>query len=142
MKDDEGEGLFGLSGRRLLLVEDNDDCAAAVRYWLEICGARVTTADTVGTALARSRGEVPDLLLVDVFLPDGTGWDVVDRVRASDPAAERLPAVAITGAATPAVVSSARAHGVRHVITKPIAPEALAAALSDCLEAQGAADQI
>ena len=133
--------MFGLSGRRLLLVEDNDDCAEAVREWLEICGAHVTTAHTVGTAIARSRGEVPDLLLVDVFLPDGTGWDVVDRVRASVPAAERLPAVAITGARTPAVVRSARAHGVRHVITKPIAPEALAAALTDCLDAGSPGDQ-
>jgi CheY-like chemotaxis protein len=127
------EGLFGLEGRRLLLVEDNTDCAEALRRWLEICGARVTTADTVGTALARTRDEAPDLMLVDVFLPDGTGWDVVERVRASV-ADSSVPAVAITGAPTPAIVRSAREHGVRHVIAKPIAPEALAAALTDCLE--------
>jgi CheY-like chemotaxis protein len=66
-------------------------------------------------------------------LPDCTGWDVVDRVRASAPAATEVPAVAITGSPTPAVVRSAREHGVRHVIGKPIAPEALAAALTDCL---------
>jgi CheY-like chemotaxis protein len=133
MRQDEEDGLFGLEGRRLLLVEDNPLCADAVRHWLEVCGARVTTASTVGSAVARSRGEVPDLLLVDVFLPDGTGWDVVDRVRASAPAATEVPAVAITGSPTPAVVRSAREHGVRHVIGKPIAPEALAAALTDCL---------
>ncbi len=135
MAHDDGEGLFGLEGRRLLLVEDNGDCAEAMREWLEICGARVTTARTVGGAIARSRGQTPDVLVVDVYLPDGTGWDVVDRVRASLPTGERLPAVAITGAPTPAVVRSARAHGVRHVISKPIAPEALAAALTDCLDA-------
>ena len=129
----EGEGLFGLEGRRLLLVEDNSDCAEAVRHWLEICGARVTTADTVGSALARTEVEPPDLLLVDVYLPDGTGWDVVERVRATVPGGSRVPVVAITGASRAAVAPSARAHGVRHVITKPIAPEALAAALSDCL---------
>lgn len=138
MTHDGKEGLFGLEGLRLLLVEDNSDCAEAVRYWLEICGACVTTADTVGSALARADGRPPDLMLVDVYLPDGTGWDVVERVRASTPGTS-VPAVAITGAPTPAVVRSALAHGVRHVIAKPIAPEKLAAALTDCLERSAAA---
>src|SRR5207244_1124471 len=44
MTHDDDEGLFGLEGRRLLVVEDNTDCAEAVRRWLEICGAQVTTA--------------------------------------------------------------------------------------------------
>jgi len=136
MTHDDREGLFGLEGRRLLLVEDNSDCAEAVRRWLEICGARVTTADTVGSALARTGEDPPDLMLVDVYLPDGTGWDVVDRIRASGAS---VPAVAITGAPTPAVERSARAHGVHHVIAKPIAPEKLAAALTDCLEGSAAA---
>jgi len=130
----EDEGLFGLEGRRLLLVEDNSACADAVRSWLEICGAHVTTADTVGSAVARSHREKPDLMLIDVYLPDGTGWDVVERVRASAPEGARVPAVVITGAPSPAITRSARAHGVRHVIAKPIAPEALAAALTDCLK--------
>jgi CheY-like chemotaxis protein len=134
----QDQGLFGLEGRRLLLVEDNTDCAEAVRYWLEICGARVTTADTVGGALARVHGEAPDLMLVDVYLPDGTGWDVVERVRATVPGGTAVPVVAITGGAPAAIERSARAHGVRHVITKPIAPEALAAALTECLAAPGA----
>jgi CheY-like chemotaxis protein len=134
MAYDEHDGLFGLEGRRLLLVEDNDACAEAVRHWLEICGARVTTADTVGSAVARTHREKPDLMLVDVYLPDGTAWDVVERVRATVPEGARLPAVVITGAPSPAIARSARAHGVRHVIAKPIAPEALAAALTDCLQ--------
>ena len=125
------EGLFGLEGRQLLLVEDNHACADAVRHWLEVCGARVTTAATVGGALARIRHGAPDLVLVDVNLPDGTGWDVVDRVRATGGGA--VPVVAITGASAGALDATARAHGVRHVVTKPIAPAALAAALTECL---------
>jgi CheY-like chemotaxis protein len=127
-------GLFGLEGRELLLVEDNHACADAVRHWLEVCGAHVTTAATVGGALARVRLGAPDLMLVDVNLPDGTGWDVVDRVRETVPGGGTVPVVAITGVSTGALVAAtARAHGVRHVVTKPIAPAALAAALTDCL---------
>jgi CheY-like chemotaxis protein len=75
------EGLFGLEGRRLLLVEDNRACADAVRHWLEVCGAHVTPAGTVGGALARVRHGTPDLMVVDIQLPDGTGWDLVDHAR-------------------------------------------------------------
>jgi CheY-like chemotaxis protein len=137
MAEDE-DGLFGLAGRRLLVVDDNGDCAEAVRQWLEICGAHVTTARTVVSALARMRAEAPDLMLVDVYLPDGTGWDLVDRVRASVPGGTLVPVVAITGGDGASVGRAARAHGVRHVVTKPIAPAELAAALTACLDAPSA----
>jgi|SRR5581483_1669822 len=129
------EGLFGLAGRRLLLVEDNEDCAEAVRRWLEICGATVTTVGTVRSALARMRAEAPDLVLVDVYLPDGTGWDLVERARRTLPEGARVPVVAISASRTESLQDAAHVHGVRHVIAKPIAPEALAAALTDCLAA-------
>jgi CheY-like chemotaxis protein len=134
MTEDE-DGLFGLAGRRLLVVDDNGDCAEAVRRWLEICGAQVTTEGSVVSALARMRRQPADLMLVDVYLPDGTGWDLVDRVRASVPGGTRVPVVAITGADGASVDRAARAHGVRHVVTKPIEPAELAAALAECLEA-------
>jgi CheY-like chemotaxis protein len=129
------EGLFGLAGRRLLVVEDNPACADAMREWLEICGASVTTVATVVAALERARARRPDLIVVDVNLPDGTGWDLLDQFRDSVPDGRAVPVVAITGAPSPSVASSAEARGVRHVIGKPIAPLALAEALSDCLAA-------
>jgi CheY-like chemotaxis protein len=127
------EGLFGLGGRRLLVVEDNDDCACAVRQWLEICGARVSTARSVDAALTRVRHEAPELMLLDVRLPDGTGWELLQRVRAM-PACADVPVVAMTGLRGDAVSAAAERHGVRHLLTKPIAPAALAEALTDCLQ--------
>jgi CheY-like chemotaxis protein len=129
----EAEGLFGLAGRRLLVVEDNRPCAEAVRSWLEICGAKVDVAPTVDAALRRARTTVPDVVLADVFLPDGTAWDFVERLRRNVPSCRRVPVVAITGMAE-GVEQAADQHGVRHLITKPIEPEALAAALADCLD--------
>jgi CheY-like chemotaxis protein len=129
----EVEGLFGLAGRRLLVLEDNRPFAEAVRNWLEICGAKVEVAPTVDAALRRARRTVPDVVLADVFLPDGTAWDFVERLRENVPGGRRVPVVAITGAAE-GVVQVADQHGVRHLITKPIEPEALAAALTDCLD--------
>jgi len=115
------------------VVEDNPLCAEAVREWLQICGATVETAATVRDALARIRRAAPDLVVLDVLLPDGTGWDLLARMRKAVPGGRGVPAVAITGAPPSAVAGPAGEHGVRHVITKPIAAEALAAALADCL---------
>jgi CheY-like chemotaxis protein len=129
----EDEGLFGLGGRRLLIVEDNEDCAVAVRQWLEICGARVSTACSVGSALTRVQHEAPDLMLLDVRLPDGTGWDLLHRLRTTVPGGADVPVVAMTGIRAEAASEAAHRLGVRHVLTKPIAPAALAEALSDCL---------
>jgi CheY-like chemotaxis protein len=123
MTDDGGGGLFGLEGRRLLVVDDDPRCAEAVRTWLEICGARVTVAGSVAAARAALDAAQPELVLLDVFLPDGTAWDVVREIDG------RVPVIAITGAA----VSPAATHGVRHVLSKPIAPDTLASALSECL---------
>jgi CheY-like chemotaxis protein len=133
----EGDGLFGLGGRRLLVVEDNVLCAEAMSRWLEICGATVSTVGSVGDAIERLRAETPDLLLLDVSLPDGSGWDLLERAHAVVPASVHVPTVAITGIPRASVEGQARAYGVRHVVTKPIAPEALADALSDCLAPAG-----
>lgn len=129
------DGLFGLAGRRLLVVEDNAECAGAVREWLEICGAKVSTVGSIGAALRRMRVEAPDVVLLDLRLPDGSGWDLLEQARTSVPGAAHVPVVAITGQERAALAGVARAHGVRHVLTKPIAPAALAEALSDCLTA-------
>jgi CheY-like chemotaxis protein len=134
-KRERDDGLFGLAGRRLLVVEDNTGCADAVRTWLEICGAKVTTVGSIGSALRRLHSAAPDLVLLDVNLPDGSGWELVERLHATVPGGRRVPVVAITGMAADTVDGDARAHGVRYVLTKPIAPEALAHALSESLAA-------
>src|SRR5207244_7324992 len=77
----EAAGRLDLSGRLVLVVEDNESCAEAVSDWLASCGALVETADCVQGALERVRAASPDVALIDICLPDGSGWDWVDRIR-------------------------------------------------------------
>ena len=131
-------GPFGLEGRKLLVVETDAQCAAAVSQWLEICGARVSTASTLGAAVTQARHQAPDLMLVDVSLADGDDWDIVERLRARVPGGTHVPVVAVTGTGGSSVGRAARAHGVRHVVKRPIAPAALGAALRACLRPHAA----
>ena len=70
---------------RLFLLEDDRSLIDGLRYSLEKNGFRLTVARTVGEAMERlERTEDYDLLLLDVSLPDGTGFDVCRQVRAQD----------------------------------------------------------
>jgi CheY-like chemotaxis protein len=129
----EERGLFGLEGRALLVLETDAECAAAMSRWLEICGARVATAATLGAAVTEARRHVPELMLVDVSLPDGDDWEIVERLREHVPGGTYVPVVAVTATRGSANGRTARAHGVRQVVERPIAPAALGAALSACL---------
>ena len=124
-----------LSGRLVLVVEDNESCAEAVSDWLASCGALVETADSVRGALERVRTASPDVALIDICLPDGSGWDCVDRIRTATMGGKLMPVIAITGYAQRDVAREAAEHGVRYVVTKPIEPDALASVLDACLDA-------
>src|SRR6184192_1077748 len=105
-----------LSGRLVLVVEDNESCAEAVSDWLASCGALVETADSVRGALERVRTASPDVALIDICLPDGSGWDCVDRIRTATMGGKLMPVIAITGYAQRDVAREAAEHGVRYVV--------------------------
>ena len=106
--------------RRVLSVEDNPSNQALVETLLaRRAGWDVAHADSLAAARAALQGEAPDLLLVDLHLPDGRGEELIAEVRAI-PALAHLPVVAVTADATAATLQAARAAGADAVITKPI----------------------
>jgi two-component system, OmpR family, alkaline phosphatase synthesis response regulator PhoP len=66
----------------LLLVEDNADLAYGLRNNLEIDGHAVDTVETGEAALERVRQRVPDLIVLDLMLPNLDGYQVLRRLRA------------------------------------------------------------
>ena len=69
---------------RVLVVEDEAPLRMIIRRNLEHRGVAVTEARTAAEALAALEdGELPDLLLLDINLPDRTGWDVLRQLRAN-----------------------------------------------------------
>jgi two-component system, OmpR family, alkaline phosphatase synthesis response regulator PhoP len=66
---------------RVLLVEDNADLAAGIRYNLEIEGYHVLLAEDGRTAIAVARTERPDLVILDLMLPELDGFEVLRTLR-------------------------------------------------------------
>lgn len=82
-----------MAGERILVVEDDRAVARGLVYGLQIEGFDVATAETGGDALDRARALDPHLVLLDVRLPDTSGFDVCRTLRAEG---RRMPIVMLT----------------------------------------------
>jgi CheY-like chemotaxis protein len=111
---------------RVLLVEDDEAMSDAMAALLELHGAVVTTAASVATALGLLDAAVPDVLVSDVGMPGESGYALIREIRAREAAgARRLPALAMTGFASPDDRDDARAAGFDEHLPKPVDPEIL-----------------
>ncbi|MCP9964365.1 response regulator transcription factor [Actinomadura madurae] len=100
----------------VLVVEDEPSLADILRITLEFHGFRVLRAATGARAVEMARKHRPDLLLLDVMLPDGNGWQVCRTVRSER---EDVPVVFLTARDAPADIVGGLALGGDDYITKP-----------------------
>jgi PAS domain S-box-containing protein len=121
-----------LLGLRLLLVEDHRDTADLMRTVLERHGAAVRVVESLAGAVeALGRLDV-DVLVSDIAMPDGTGYELLSRVRADEQACGRMPvpAVAVTAFAGADDRARASQSGFQHFAAKPIEPVELVEAVA------------
>ncbi len=111
---------------RVLVVEDHPDTGESCALLLQLLGHEARLAATCADALRAAEGFAPDLVLVDIGLPDGDGYDLADRLRAALPRRPRV--VAVTG--YDHLEGRSRRAGLDGHLVKPFTPEALAAVLA------------
>jgi CheY-like chemotaxis protein len=85
-----------LKGKHVLIVEDDRDLRGVLARLVRHYGIRVTHAESGTKALRRLKQELPDLILLDLGLPDMPGLDVVIQVR-RDEKTEPVPILAMSG---------------------------------------------
>ena len=104
---------------RILYVEDNDDNVYMLKNRLTRAGfvVIIATNGTQGVAMATS--EQPDLILMDLTLPDIDGEEATRRIKA-DPATQRIPVIALTANAMAGDRENALAAGCDDFDTKPV----------------------
>jgi signal transduction histidine kinase len=106
---------------RVLLVDDNADTLETMECLLTFRGMRVTTATGVREALdAAARGTF-DLMISDIGLPDGSGCELVERMRRAQP----VPAIALSGYGTDGDISRSLGAGFAAHLVKPVSFEQL-----------------
>jgi CheY-like chemotaxis protein len=118
----------------VLLVEDDPDQLALAELRLTMAGYQVRSVDRA-KALSRALREKarPDLLLLDVMLPDGDGFDILAKLR-SRPEFATLPIVLLTVKAELANIRKGLALGADGYITKPYSKNQLAEVIGRVLK--------
>ena len=110
--------------RRVLVIDDNNDAAHALRLLLESDGHQVKVAHDGASGLALAREYRPEYLLLDIGLPRLSGYEIAASVRA-DPALKDTTIVAITGYGQLHDRARTAAVGFDHHLTKPVEFKAL-----------------
>jgi CheY-like chemotaxis protein len=128
-----------LTGVRVLLVEDQLDAREILAAALQQRRVIVTDVDSSQAALAAldaaiAAGAAPDVIISDIGLPEEDGYRLMEMIGQRPPSrGGRIPVIALTAYGRPQDKRRALAAGFRMHLTKPITPDALAAAVANVL---------
>ncbi|MFL6660051.1 MAG: ATP-binding protein [Massilia sp.] len=107
----------------VMIVDDNIDGAMSLSLFLEQAGGhQLATCYDGASALARAALEPPDVFILDIGLPDMTGYELAQRLHAL-PQCQRAVMIALTGYGQPQDKERARAAGFDHHVAKPADPQ-------------------
>ena len=124
---------MGSEGLLVLLVEDTLDTLEAFSHFLRGAGFRVETATDGRQAVDKTRALLPDVVVMDLALPELDGWEATHRIK-SDPLTRHVPVVAFTGHAFQQSKESARQAGCDAFLIKPLDPAQLVAEIRRVVE--------
>jgi len=123
--------------QRILVVDDDKEVVRLMRAYLEQAGYEVLVAYDGETAVHNLRREKPDLLLLDLMLPDRDGWDITRIVR-GDPALAHTPIIMLTARVEDTDKIIGLEIGADDYVTKPYNPREVVARVRARLRSQGA----
>jgi two-component system cell cycle response regulator DivK len=118
--------------KRILVVDDHEDNRQILRVLLASAGYVMIEAQNGEAALAAALSERPDLILMDIQLPDLDGYEVTRRIK-SNPRSHDVPIIAVTSYALSDDERKALAAGCIAYVAKPYSPMQLLAKIKKYL---------
>jgi CheY-like chemotaxis protein len=110
---------------RVIVVEDHAASAEGLKKFLCAVGYKVFIATDMSSALSLASAVEFDVLLSDLALPDGSGWELMKRLSAE----RRIRGIAFSGHNSPDDLQRSAEAGFLEHIPKPLSPEKLCAAI-------------
>jgi DNA-binding response OmpR family regulator len=121
----------------ILVMDDEQDFLDLIGYQLKGGGFEVITADNGMTGLNMARRHLPDVILLDLQLPDIDGFSVCEILR-KQPSTMTIPVVLVTAMAGEIIRANGVASGADHFLPKPIVCGAVCACVQRILRARQA----
>ena len=122
---------------RIFLVEDHEDTLHWMTLYLEQMGHSVRSAATMADALAALPDADCNVLITDLGLPDGSGWELLRQAKFDHP----VYAIAMTGFGMATDRVKSKAAGFRHHLLKPFSPDEFDAILETAAKEVGAREE-
>ncbi len=113
--------FLSMSSLRVFLVENHEDTARYMKLYLEQLSHEVSVAANMTTALREIPHSNCDVLISDIGLPDGDGWQLMEHLGENRPKF----AIAMSGYGTGNDQRRSREVGYNHHLVKPFTPDAL-----------------
>ncbi len=112
-------GILGGKLAKILVIEGDLNFLELVRVHLAGAGHEVVTAEDAALGLRAIIGEVPDLIVLDIFVPYLDGFELLKALR-TDPATKPIPVIVLTGRTDDETYARARKLGAADFFTKPV----------------------
>lgn len=120
---------------RVLVIDDETVVGTILRYALDVDGHQTIVAGDGTTGIEMARTEHPDLIVLDLMMPDVTGYDVLEVLRDDDDTKD-LPIVILTAVTMQRERERCLERGADAVLIKPFDPRDVAQALGELLPPQ------
>ncbi len=128
MTEQQAEAKSALDGKRLLLVDDDQDILTSLEALFEPTGAVIETAENGNRAVELAEASSPDLIVLDMMLPGRSGFLVLEKLKAKKPPNSKPYVIMITGNQGGRHKMFAESLGVNEYFNKPVKLDRLLAA--------------
>lgn len=124
--------------KTVLIIEDEEDAAELFAEMMRVSGFRVIKTSNSAPAMAMITAEKPDVVLLDIMMPEISGLDILRQMR-SDPALVNIPVVVVSAQSMPTDIKHGMEAGASTYLTKPVGFFDLKEAVERALGSQSAA---
>ncbi len=119
--------------KKIIIVEDEPDTAEMFAEMMRLSGHQVLKSYGGTPAIALISHEVPDVVVLDVMMPDLSGLEVLRYMR-RDPRLEKIPVIVVSAKSLPSDIKDGLDAGANIYLTKPVAFQDLNTAVRQVLE--------
>jgi CheY-like chemotaxis protein len=121
-----------MARKKILLVDDSSTARLLARMVLQESSYDVITARDGVEGVEKAKLEKPDLILLDVMMPNMDGIEACKRLR-DEPSTSAIPIIMVTTRGEEGIAEASYAYGCNEFVTKPVDPAELLAKVRNCL---------
>lgn len=108
-----------MTQKTVLIVEDEEDAAELFAEMMRVSGFRVLTTSTSKLAISMMADDKPDVVLLDIMMPEISGLDILRQMR-RDANLSNIPVIVLTAKSMPADIKNGMEAGASTYLTKPV----------------------